>query len=295
LETSIESIEDNKQFDTNVTNTDFNEKENKYKIICSCETREQFDAILNHAFVTTVYVDAQMYDRNVFGRSLGQDVARIHEAGKEIFLKLPVIFRANTSKFYQSVVSVLKEIKLDGFVVRNYEELEFVKEHFSNANIVIDHNLYTYNDYAKNAFGAYDVLRDTVPLELNQKEIRRRDNRNSEMIVYGYYPLMTSAGCVHKNTQNCDKKIQITYLKDRYNVLFPVKNYCNDCYNVIYNSVPVLLFEEKNRLADYGVKHLRMDFTIESNKEVENILNLYHEGKGRLIDYTNGHYKRGVE
>ena len=139
------------------------------------------------------------------------------------------------------------------------------------------------------------MLRDTIPLELNQKEIRRRENKNSEMVVYGYYPLMTSAGCVHKNTQSCDKKTQITYLKDRYHVLFPVKNYCNDCYNVIYNSVPVLLFEEKKRLLDYGVRHFRMDFTIETEKEVENILNLYNEGKGHSIDYTNGHYKRGVE
>lgn len=284
-----------KLFEDNTINESMKEMDNTSKIICSCETREQFDVILKHAFVTTIYVDVQMYDRHTFGEMLQQDVARAHEAGKEILLRLPTIFRLSTSKYYQSIVPALKEIKLDGFVVRNYEELQFVNELFSDANIVIDHNLYTYNDYAKKAFASYDVLRDTIPLELNQKEIRRRNNKNSEMVIYGYYPLMTSAGCVHKNTSGCDKKSQITYLKDRYNVLFPVKNYCNDCYNVIYNSVPVLLLEEKNRLEDYGVRHFRMEFTIESGKEVENILNLYNEGKGRAIDYTNGHYKRGVE
>jgi putative protease len=186
-------------------------------------------------------------------------------------------------------------LELDGFVVRNYEELSFVKESFPNKKIVIDHSLYTYNNYAKQAFAEFDVNRDTIPLELNQKEIRRRDNCNSEMVLYGYYPLMTTAGCVHKNTKACDKKTQITYLKDRYNVLFPVKNYCNDCYNVIYNSVPVMLFHEIERLKDMGIHHFRLDFTMESGKDVSNILNLFHDGKGNAIEYTNGHYKRGVE
>ena len=265
------------------------------KVIASCETKEQLDVILKHDFVTTIYVDAQMYDRKNYTESLAKDVLRISEAEKEVFLRLPVIFRAKTSEFYQSIISELKTIDLDGFVVRNYEELQFVKEYFSDVDIVIDHNLYTYNDCAKIAFQVYDIVRDTVPLELNQKEIRRRDNKNSEMLLYGYYPLMTSAGCVHKNTVNCDKQSQITYLKDRYNVLFPVKNYCNDCYNVIYNSVPVLLFDEKNRLKEYGIQHFRMDFSVETAKEVENVLRLYDEGNGYLKDYTNGHYKRGVE
>lgn len=268
--------------------------ENTSKMICSCETKEQFDKILSYDFVTTIYLDAQMYQRNTFEMCLKEDIKRVHDTGKEVFLRMPVIFRANTSKFYQSMVAVLKEAGLDGIVVRNYEELQFTKAYLPDLAIVIDHNLYTYNDYAKEAFFEYDIIRDTVPLELNQKEIRRRDNANSEMLIYGYYPLMTSAGCVHKNTVNCDKKSQITYLKDRYNVLFPVKNYCNDCYNLIYNSVPVLLFDEQNRLEDYGVQHFRIDFSVETAKEVENVLELY-VGKGRSIDYTNGHYKRGVE
>ena len=152
-----------------------------------------------------------------------------------------------------------------------------------------------YNDYAKYAFGKYGIQRDTIPLELNQKEIRRRDNRNSEMVVYGYYPLMTTAGCVHKNTKTCDKKTQITYLKDRYNVHFPVKNYCKDCYNIVYNSVPVLLFQEMDKLKNMGVNSFRLDFTLESGKETADVLRLYQEGRGHAIEYTNGHYKRGVE
>ena len=271
-------------------------KDEKAQVICSCETREQLNAILNKGFlVTSIYVDAQMYERASFAVDLEEDISRIHEAGKEVYLKLPAIYRGHTSKFFAEIKSRINNSGLDGLVVRNYEEFIFAKEECPDKKVVIDHSLYTYNDYAKNAFARFGIHRDTVPLELNQKEIRGRNNRNSEMVIYGHYPLMTTAGCVHKNTSACDKKTGITYLKDRYNVLFPVKNYCKDCYNIVYNSVPVLLFGEVNRLKDYGIRHFRLDFTIESGKEVENVLSLYHEGKGRVIDYTNGHYKRGVE
>ena len=272
------------------------EQEAKETIICSCETREQFETILEKGtFVNLIYVDAQMYERASFIDMLAEDIVQVHKREMKIYLKLPAIFRGHTSKYYKDVKSKINSLDIDGVVVRNYEELSFAREVLGNKKIVIDHSLYTYNDYAKNAFAKLNVHRDTIPLELNQKEIRRRDNQNSEMVVYGYYPLMTTAGCVHKNTNACDKKTQITYLKDRYNVLFPVKNYCNDCYNVVYNSVPVMLFNELEKLRNMNICHFRLDFTLESKKEVANILNLFYKGRGDAIEYTNGHCKRGVE
>ena len=59
---------------------------------------------------------------------------------------------------------------------------------------------------------------------------------------------MTSAQCVHANTRGCDKKRGLSYLKDRYQVQFPVKNFCTYCYNVVYNSLPVLLFSNLEEL-----------------------------------------------
>lgn len=270
-----------------------NKEDMQERAICSCETREQFDAIMEWGFlINDIYVDASMYSRDTLMETLEQDIAKVHKAGKKIYLKLPAIFRTHTAKYFTKIKTRLNNCDLDGVLVRNYEELAFAKDNLSNKEVIIDHSLYTFNNYAKEAFAEYGILRDTVPLELNQKEIRNRDNRNSEMVVYGYYPLMTTAGCVHKNTKSCDKMSQITYLKDRYNVLFPVKNYCKDCYNIIYNSVPVCLFGENKK---NGIKNFRLDFTIETADEVVNVLHLHNEGKGAAILHTNGHYKRGVE
>lgn len=275
-------------------NNDATNCDAKSKLICSCETKEQVKVCMNHSNVSAIYVDSQMFSKSNYSKELSEIAADIHAAGKEVYLRLPVIFRGDTADFYKSIAKELEQISQDGFVVRNYEEIWFVKEHFPNRRMIADHTLYTYNDFAKNTYESFGISNTTIPLELNQKEIRRRDNRGSEMVVYGHYPLMTTAGCVHKNTAVCDKTPGILYLKDRYNVLFPVKNFCGECYNVIYNSVPTMLFEEMEKLQEMQVYRFRLDFTIENETATENVFDLL-EGKGREIDYTKGHYKRGVE
>jgi putative protease len=238
------------------------------------------------------------YNKSSLLEDLTKDVNLAHQKGKEYYYILPAIFRKSTAEYYSKHIHQILQTGLDGFVVKNYEALSFlskiVTKEYPDIKIVLDHNMYTYNDYAKTEFAKYQICRDTIPLELNKKEILGRNNRNSEMIIYGYYPLMTTAGCVHKNTKSCNKVSGITYLKDRYKTHFPVKNNCNDCYNVIYNSVPVVLFKEKEELMSHGIDHFRFSFTIETKEETNSIFDLF-EGKGKEIAYTKGHYKRGVE
>ena len=104
--------------------------------------------------------------------------------------------------------------------------------------------------------------------------------------------------------QGCDKKRQISNLKDRYGKEFAVKNNCKDCYNVIYNVSPLSLLHQKKEILPMGFLRYRLSFTIESPKEVDHILDLYEkmwfQGKKKeedsyLLDYTPGHFKRGVE
>lgn len=78
-----------------------------------------------------------------------------------------------------------------------------------------------------------------------------------------------------------DKKRGLSYLKDRYQVQFPVKNFCTYCYNVVYNSLPVLLFSSLEEFKKAGIRDFRMDFTMESAKETKAILKLYEEFAAR--------------
>lgn len=277
-------------------------KEPRYS--CLIENRALLSEIIKRDWISRVYLDFGAYRWNNFPNELCEDMEAIHAAGKEAYFALPRIFRAKVSDLFTQYKSEFQALSLDGVLVRNYEELSSVEVYFGKTDIVIDHSLYTYNDRASGFFENLKISENTVPLELNRKEILHRDNTDSAMVVYGHYPLMTTAPCVHANTRGCDKKPGLCYLKDRYKVEFPVKNYCDACYNVVYNSLPVMLFANINELKGSGMREFRADFTIETRSEAKEVLNLMEafaigkqsgypkEWKDR---YTNGHYKRGVE
>lgn len=277
------------------------------RIIASVSSEEQLKAVLDYQEITTVYLESTMYGKKGFRQGLRRDVAAVRERGKEVFLMLPAVFRENTKVFYEKLKEGLAQEPLDGFVVKNYEGLGWALENFSGKQIIADHNLYTYNNLAKKALFGAGIARDTVPLELNRREIFGRENAQSEMILYGFYPLMVSAQCVHMNSGDCDGKETVTYLRDRYRKLFPVRNFCSECYNIIYNSLPTMLFEEQRELEEAGIRDFRISFTVEPKDKVHEVMGLFRKyrnnqagQKGHAITdrpgmFTKGHYKRGVE
>ncbi len=209
------------------------------------EDAEQLPAVLKADFVDTVYLDCMLYTRENLICKLSEDIDRVHASGKKAFYVFPFIFRQQTSLFYEKIMPELKKLPLDGIMVRSLDEIAFVKE-WGNGNwqMVSDSNLYTYSNEAAEYFYRLGMIQDTIPVELNRKEILRRENSRSEMIIYGRLPLMITAQCIHKNTLGCMHQPKVLNLKDRYSVHFPVKNFCSECYNVIYNSLPVCLFKE---------------------------------------------------
>lgn len=267
------------------------------------EDAEQLPAVLKADFVDTVYLDCMLYTRENLIRKLSEDIDRVHASGKKAFYVFPFIFRQQTSLFYEKIMPELKKLPLDGIMVRSLDEIAFIKE-WGNENwqMVSDSNLYTYSNEAAEYFYRLGMMQDTIPVELNRKEILRRENSRSEMIIYGRLPLMITAQCIHKNTLGCMHQPDVLTLKDRYSVHFPVKNFCPECYNVIYNSLPVCLFKEDATVKKIAPAAVRLSFTIETEEETEQILTIYgdiYKNGGILgqlpMECTNGHFKRGVE
>lgn len=267
------------------------------------EDTEQLLAVLKADFVDTVYLDCMLYTRENLIRKLSEDIDRVHASGKKAFYVFPFIFRQQTSLFYEKIMPDLKKLPLDGIMVRSLDEIAFIKE-WGNENwqMVSDSNLYTYSNEASEYFYRLGMMQDTIPVELNRKEILRRENSRSEMIIYGRLPLMITAQCIHKNTLGCMHQPKVLNLKDRYSVHFPVKNFCSECYNVIYNSLPVCLFKEDVTVKKIAPAAVRLSFTTETEEEAEQILTIYgdiYKNGGILgqlpMECTNGHFKRGVE
>lgn len=260
-----------------------------YTAICSCMTRTQLDTLISYDCFDVFYLDFDMYDRNTLIQQFADDVKCLTKRNKKVYLMLPTIFRADSSDYFVSIAKELDKVSFEGFVVKNYEELYLTENLFTGKKVILDHNMYTFNDVSKSAFFEHGVSGDTVPLELNSREIMHRNNIGSQMIVYGYYPLMTTANCVHKNTKGCDKKQKLIYLKDRYNKSFAVCNNCKECYNTIYNSLPTMLTKNIGKLKEAGIRSFRYSFTIETPKQIKAVMD------DKVAEYTNGHYKRGVE
>ncbi len=280
-------------------------EEQEARYVVSVETRGQAEIVRDCAFVDAIYYDSSCYDRKNMLSELKADAAAAHEAGKQAYFILPAVFRGHTAAFYEGKLQQFLELGLDGVVAKSYDAVAFAKEYLQEfMSVILDYSVYIWNTEAKKQLWELSPLRDTVPLELNRREIFVRDNDGSEMVIYGYLPLMTSAQCVHANTAVCDKDRTVTYLKDRYGKYFPVKNQCSECYNTIYNTTPIALFGSRHELQEAGIATYRLAFTVEEDAQVHRILKVCEETflpgrkdfKERLNgEYTNGHYKRGVE
>lgn len=268
----------------------------------SCETLPQAEILAGNPAVTGMYLPF-----NVMERCMKNGIYK----EKELYLSLPHITRGEMPAPFRRQAELWMEKGMKGFLVRDLESYAMVKEMGYGKACVTDHSLYTWNDEAAAFWKEEGVLRITLPLELNERELFHRDNSRGELLLYGRLPLMVSAQCIRKNIFQCDKKEGGAYLKDRYGKIFPAACFCRPwktettaeqefCYNILYNSIPYGLQKEKEQVESLGVESFRLSFTLESPGEAEKILNEFLDVylKGEPCpdrDFTKGHFKRGAE
>lgn len=273
-------------------------------LICRAE---QLDAVCGCDEVSEVICELDFIPLNKI-----QDYAeKITKKGKRCYLALPRICRASTYDLLQKQSEDLAVTEVFGYLVRNLEELYFLrienKELFQLKKIILDYNMYTINLEAKAFWYKFQVDILTLPVELNQKELAELGGAGMDLIVYGRLPLMVSAQCIAKNVGLCRKMqhnalIGALSLKDQSGYCFPLEEHCLYCYSTLYNSVPLQLFDLQNEIKRLGIRNVRLDFTTEGAKEVGQVLqdcvaSYFRQGGKAPIErsnYTRGHMKRGV-
>ena len=280
---------------------------NATSINVGVSTKDQFEIVLTYPDITSIYAD---YD----GFTLKQltDMAKAAAAfGKAYYIMLPHICRLKTYEQLSKDAAVLLEHdEVSGFVIKNFEEAELLSRLFQNTgqqrHLRLNHNMYIFNKDAKQFWRKKGIHHFTAPAELNENELRTLDLQDCELMVYGYLPVMVSVQCLHENTKQCNKcqagTLRTDFLVDRLGKKFFVTTHCNGCYNIIYNGQRLSLLGQADKILDLQPEAIRLNFTIETSKEMKSVLQAYRDvfvyGKKSFPEFDNityGHFKRGVE
>lgn len=256
----------------------------------------QLKTVISDTGFSKIYVESEI----AFDKECRELIAQKYE-NQLVYIAMPYIFRENVKKQFEQRYQQLNEL-YDGVLIRNWESYQFLKRHGYAKPVVSDYNLYTFNTWSKQFVKNTGICEMTAPVELNVKELQKLQIEDSSLIVYGYQPVMFSAGCVQKNTGGCTHNEGILYLTDRYQKKFAVKNCCKYCYNIIYNSSPLMLLNYREDIERLNPANIRLDFTVESAERTREIMDMYISvfKKNQDIDisemdYTRGHFKRGVK
>lgn len=297
-------------FDINVNtkkldNTQISSNSNSdSRLFVLVSTMEQLKTAVKYNEIKGVYVSSDLLLESA------NDVCEILKQCSDISfnIALPQILRERSYHYLDIIKKYICCGMFDGVLVRNHESYQWIKEIEYSGKLISDYTIYEWNRKTIEFYqGIFD--RTTVPIELNRKEIEQLGEKKSmEILMYGRLPLMFSANCVRKtlskcilNSSNEGSDSNLYYITDRYRNQFPVLQNCHHCYNVLYNTVPLSLHGQMTQLMDKKYAVYRLEFTIENGDETAKILDYFCNSWNKeqvpfpLTEFTNGHFKRGVE
>lgn len=270
------------------------------KLTASVETLEQMEAVLAYPEIVRIYVEDALWESGD-RQKLRRMVSEGKSAGRQVFFAMARIFRQEARVFYDRHFGELTEC-FSGALARNIESVFYVKERLGQYPVITDNSVYQWNRYAKNFWKEQSVAGVSAPVELNRWELMELGVQDMELTVYGYLPVMVSAGCVKKTTASCDGRSGFLTMTDRQGKKMTVKNECVYCYNTIYNSSPLMLADRYQEIKSLEPESVRLQFSAEDKKRTADVLELYAAAyrSGRTCpapegEFTRGHFKRGVK
>lgn len=273
-------------------------------------TIEQANVLKDYPEFAYLYLDmGNIKDKDII------EFLKIYQ--KPIYLVLPSIMRKKDYVQYEKAMakaykaigtdSVLSDIfqypYLEGLVIKNFESYVLFEQYVENSGqkAILDYNMYTFNQKAKEFWKEEGVFYSTAAIELNGAEWRENGLEGQDVILYGHLPLMTSVQCVEKNTKGCQSIPNRLVLADKEDREYYVLNRCKYCYNQLYSSLPLSLHEYFDEILSLSPRNLRLDFVLENKEQTRQIaefyLKLWRKEKSYqcpLKTYTTGHYRKGV-
>lgn len=302
-----------------IRNTSFKETELKPKkggllqdssvasiqLSCSITSLEQLEALIE------MKVGAEI--QNIYFRD-----PHMLEAAMELVWKhgfegklIPEIFKLSTDEELLRHRDQIQKLGIDTVLIQNPGHFNV----FESFIKIGDQSLNVVNDDSYAFYQNLSLQRITLSPELNLKQIQcmNLSPNQTEIIGYGFLPVMALKHCLLSDARNCEKKNGLCkkgqfYIEDRKSECFPIQPRFS-CYTDIHNAKKIHLIENINDLRNAGVGMFRLHFLHENKAETASILRLYlNISKGivrpqdegvleRLKEegVTKGHLFRGVE
>lgn len=165
-----------------------------------------------------------------------------------------------------------------------------------------DFRLNVYNSQTAAEFSKLKSI--TLSPELNLHEIEELNHNfgasETEIIGYGYIPLMLMRNCPVKAMGECAHGKNNYYLRDKKGMEFRLM--CGKgCRAILLNSKPIFIADIIESVKKTGIDSIRLNFTVEKSEQCGKIVSVYRAAlAGKPVEpmaentFTRGHLKRGV-
>ena len=239
------------------------------------------------------------YDLIMLNEVSDERITKIIDSGIKVSLCLPRVFRSTDEQYMSSLIDYVREhAGIDSVLCRSAEEIAYLHEHGTHVKIESDSNVYAYNRQSLAYLRECSDM-SVAPLELSYHEINDIGDLSMCIPLYGCAPLMVSANCVAKTTNNCTGTYNaFEYsLTDRYKKTEPVFCNCLHCYNEIFNCVATSYHKRFGDFVKNGYKRFLINLTVEDAAEVRNVLEYYLRGDMSAtppFEFTTGHIDKGA-
>ena len=161
-----------------------------------------------------------------------------------------------------------------------------------------DYGLNLYNSQSVNLMRELELKSATLSFEMTMPQIRDVSKAvPCEILVYGRLPLMVTENClIRGRTGNCTCNLSMGKLVDKTGAEFPIIKDGNNCRSILLNGKKLSWLDRQKDLNRLGLWGIRMYFTTESPREVDQVLENYLNptpfDPGAC---TRGLYLRGLE
>ena len=253
-------------------------------------TRGQFDAALACELVSVIY--AEMNGALTAQAEALADAA--HEAEKQLFVKVPRIWRDYVQKNEAARLERWRSSAADGFLISCLGHYHAVKD--SGMRFALDHTGNVLNSRTYAFWKELGAVRIAVSPEMSREEINGlADRSRTEVLAYGYLPLMVTHQCPVGNFAG--GKLDRMYCRARNHKeayllrsekgSFPLETDCENCVCTVLSPEPL---DIRQGMSGFDAETFRLDLTAESPAEVRTLLDAYVKALNRPAPGSGEHF-----